>query len=459
MTSKISKMFYPLLFVEAYLLFTVWLLYFGPVEWPLENEQKFLTYIGLYHVFFIGGYVTFIIKEKTNLTKKIATSYLKIDKFLLRNIWLIIVLALIGSVIFNRNITHSLSYFPKDFFTKFFQGLVDPAGVRKYYASASYANNFVGNKYVTSILLFISVFKYSLLPILIFYWDFLSVKQKVVGAIVLFLPLMSGVSISLSSINFHYIFVMAVSFLVIVFSDVKKGISTLKKRKFFIFSFLFLFFFSFWQFYSVKSGVSPYQVAIQKEKPTSFNYLSKNGIKFKRDEFYAKSNVRKPFLYDLYEKLSVYLDQGYLGYSIALGEKFDSTYGVGHSVFLQRVFDKHFGFNFRSKTYQHKISNRWDEYVQWHSAYSYFANDVGFAGVFIVMFALGFFYAQVFTFAIVYQNIFAKLLLPLLGILFLYLPANNQIFSFLETMSSFWILSLLFWTCFKYKSLKISEKI
>ncbi|PNA72488.1 hypothetical protein C1Y19_20735 [Pseudomonas sp. MPR-LB3] len=136
--------------------------------------------------------------------------------------------------------------------------------------------------------------------------------------------------------------------------------------------------------------------------------------------------------------------QGYYGMSISLDEDFQSSYGIGHSVFLQKTFAQHLGIDVRDKTFPHKITEKWDEFVYWHSFYTYIANDVGFWGVAVIMLILGAYFSYVYLSAVLQDNFYAKMLLPLFGILFLYIPANNQIFGFLESMSSFWILTLLF---------------
>ncbi|GFM77341.1 hypothetical protein PSCICM_31600 [Pseudomonas cichorii] len=380
-------------------------------------------------------------------------------------------------------------------------------------------------------LLFFGVFKYVLLPGLVFFWDRLSTTRKLVGFLVVMLPLCTGIISSLSAINFYYLFVVSVCLFGVVISNKSAGFFVeLGRRKTFLFFLVFIFLFSFWQFYSVKSGVSPYKVFFEDEKPVSFSYLNETGSVFKSDldpaekakgadspvkdtapavpesvditvrpaktnvvalpatvdnkEATAKSNTaplpakamtpelpakietaalpqiakvadvpaqvavavvpEKSNLTDFYEKLTVYLVQGYQGVSIALGEKFDSSYGIGHSVFLQRVFAEHLGIDVRDRTFQRKITARWDENVYWHSFYSYMANDVGFFGVSIVMLILGWYFANVYLAVVNDDDFFAKMLLPLFAIMFLYIPANNQVFSFLETMISFWILTALY---------------
>ncbi|WP_201004015.1 hypothetical protein [Pseudomonas cichorii] len=525
---KTAKFYIPLLLVESYLLFTLWLFFFGPVLWPVENKKEFLFVISLYHAFFIAGYLLscrFSIKQPLKAVESNG------DNLFLRYYWVVILFAFIAMVILHRNTTLSRSYLPTGFFSELLKGLLAPAEVRSFYASSASREGFSGNPYVTGLLLFFGVFKYILLPGLVFFWDRLSTARKLVGFMVVMIPLCTGIIASLSAINFYYLFVVSVCLFGVVVSNKSAGFFVeLGRRKTFLFFLGFIFLFSFWQFYSVKSGVSPYKVLFEDQKPVSFSYLNETGSVFKSDlepaekpkvadapakdtapalpknvdiaVFPAKTNVvalpatvdhkgaaakshsaavpekasapelpvkantaalpeiakiadvpaqvevavvpEKSKLTDFYEKLTVYLVQGYQGVSISLGEKFDSSYGIGHSVFLQRVFAEHLGIDVRDKTFQRKITARWDENVYWHSFYSYIANDVSFFGVSIVMLVLGWYFANVYLSVVINDDFFAKMLLPLFAIMFLYIPANNQVFSFLETMISFWILTALY---------------
>lgn len=507
---KTAKFYIPLLLVESYLLFTLWLFFFGPVLWPVENKKEFLFVISLYHAFFIAGY---LLSCRFSLKKSLRVVEPDGGNLFLKYFWIILIFAFIATVILHRNTTLSSSYFSTDFFSELARGLLVPAEVRSFYASGVPRGRFEASPYVTALLLFFGVFKYILLPGLVFYWDRLSAVRKVVGFVVVMIPLCTGIITSLSAINFYYLFVVSVCLFGLVTSNRSDGFFVeLARRKTFLVFLGFIFLFSFWQFYSVKSGVSPYKVLFEDQKPMSFSYLNETGSVFKSDlapiekskdlespvkkappvlpgTSYvvvspAKSNIvalpaavsapelpekanavtlseiakaadvpaqveaavvpEKSNLTDFYEKLTVYMVQGYQGVSISLGEKFDSSYGIGHSVFLQRVFAEHLGIDVRDRTFQRKITARWDENVYWHSFYSYIANDVSFFGVSIVMLVLGWYFANVYLSVVINDDFFAKMLLPLFAIMFLYIPANNQVFSFLETMISFWILTALY---------------
>lgn len=431
----------PLIFSELYLIFTLLLLFFGPLIWPLQNLTEFILLIASYHLAFISGYIVYVkfIFESERRGDTTVIEY-NFNKFF----WGIVALAFCGMMISHRNLVHTPSYIPWSFFSDLKKGFLFPAEVRTYYASTEYSESFQGNKYISSLLLLLGVFKYSLYPSLIILWDKLPRIKKIIGFVVAMIPLMSGISISVSSFNFAYVFITIICLGLLFFKD---GLSfVLKKRKIFIAFLVILSLFSVWNFYIVRTKASLLSVATGVAVPVRVDYLQDNGVRLK-NKFNSGGFAA---LTDLGEKVTVYLVNGYVGMSISLGEKFESSYGVGHSVFLQRVADTHFGIKVYPRTFQHKITDRWDKDVYWHTAYSYLANDITFWGVTIVMFLLGSVLAMVFLSALMENCFVASLLLPLFGILILYLPANNQIFSFLETMSSFWLLILLFFVS-RYK--------
>ncbi|WP_397457062.1 hypothetical protein AB3472_07985 [Pseudomonas lurida] len=446
-----AKVYAPLLLVEAYLLFGLWLFFFGPIYWPLENEGEFLGFIFLYHAFFIAGYILqsqFFVKH-SRIESTVQRASVDSNIFI-RYFWFILLMAFAANVVVHRNTTLSNSYIPDNFFASLYRGLVIPWEARAFYASEASSIGFVKNPYITAITLFTGPFKYILLPGLVFYWHELSNVRRTAGMLVLTIPLLTGVIASLSVINFSYVFIISTCLGVLVISNKSSGIiSTLKQRKFFLAFLAFMFLFSFWQFYSVKSAHSPYQVVVENSKPQPFDYLKQKGIAFRSED----PGAERSNLVDFYEKLTSYMVQGYYGMSISLDEDFQSSYGIGHSVFLQKSFAQYLGLDVRDRTFPHKITEKWDEFVYWHSFYTYIANDVSFWGVALVMLILGAYFSYVYLSATLHDNFYAKMLLPLFGILFLYIPANNQVFGFLESMTSFWILTALF---FLSKTVRVS---
>jgi hypothetical protein len=183
----------------------------------------------------------------------------------------------------------------------------------------------------------------------------------------------------------------------------------------------------------------------------------RGGILFWNTEYYNVGgiglNYKNPLFSILPEgfimlliSLSAYLTQGYYGFSLCLREQWESTLGIGNSKALMNLFP---GFDgVYSKTYQYKIQKYgWDDDVQWHSMYSWFANDFSFIGVVIIMLIIGLLMAIVYKDCIKTENPFARILMCYLAILMFFIPCNNQIsqstymlFSFI-TVFSIWFIT------------------
>lgn len=123
-----------------------------------------------------------------------------------------------------------------------------------------------------------------------------------------------------------------------------------------------------------------------------------------------------------------YVSQGYYGFSRVMGHGLQSTWGVGTSVFLMEYTDSFSTDPIWHRTLQYRIRHEWDDTANWHTAYTWIANDVGVVGVIPVMVFLGWIVCRVFT-RVEHLSLVACVLLPmvLLGIAFL--PANTVVMS------------------------------
>lgn len=149
------------------------------------------------------------------------------------------------------------------------------------------------------------------------------------------------------------------------------------------------------------------------------------------------------FLYYSFVWLCYYICQGYYGFSLILNLDFMWTYGFGNSEFLQRQLLTISGRDISSLTFQSRIDHLWDKSVQWHSFYGQFANDVGFIGLAFLLFLIGFFFARVWKSVLYEKNFYALALIPILTIMFIFFPANNQVFGYIDTLSYFIFVTIL----------------
>ena len=141
--------------------------------------------------------------------------------------------------------------------------------------------------------------------------------------------------------------------------------------------------------------------------------------------------------------LNYYLVQGYYGFSLVMDVDWSWTYGFGNSEFMQRQFLLVSGIDVSEITYQAKVSHIWDKSAQWHSFYGQFANDFGLLGLPVFLFGLGFLLARAWCSVLYSNSFYGAALMPIFVIMFIFFPANNQVFAYIDTLSYFIVISLL----------------
>ena len=124
------------------------------------------------------------------------------------------------------------------------------------------------------------------------------------------------------------------------------------------------------------------------------NYYNIGGIGINKNSIFFK--VIPSGFHQLMVALAGYLTQGFYGMSLTLRVAWKPMFGLGSSMGLQNlligVFPK-----VSEQTYQKRIEiYGWDSYVQWHTMYSWIANDVSYIGVIFVMAILGILFAKVY---------------------------------------------------------------
>jgi hypothetical protein len=141
--------------------------------------------------------------------------------------------------------------------------------------------------------------------------------------------------------------------------------------------------------------------------------------------------------------LFTYLCQGYYGLSYALDLPFDSTYGMGSGRFISDNIEALTGNDVFSRTYVHRMNAIWSETENWHTAYTWFANDVSLWGVVPVMFVFGYVFHRVLSAALDGRSL-GIALLPLFALAIIFLPANNVVVSNPLTCMPFVVLTAIF---------------
>ncbi len=467
-------LYIPLILVELYLTCTVLLYQFGPLDWKTENQGLFWFFLIAYHLAFIGGYLFSV--KKIRLRKPEWTLSALSPKKYQAVMWGIIIISVICACIEYKNTTHASSYIPYELPKNFINGLINPAD--QYY-NKFVSEDYVSNKLVTLLSSLFSFIYVSLISLLVVEWKRINLPQKICFFGIILFKVAIYVSIGTNKGIFDTMFYFVGILLILGLLNLIHKTDRFIDKKTFIqvaaFA-LFLVVFSFCYFtVNISSRVkNPVDYAIsdteknpeatepESEAETEPTTDAETDAPIATDPPVAapdpeetpddapQAEEKPGFIKRMYYSVTNYLTQGYYGMSLSLDEEFTTTYGIGNSQFLRSNFKSIFGIDVKDRTYQHKITDQWHEDQKWHSFYSYIANDVSFYGVILVMLLLGIFFGLICKDVMLNDSLIGKLLLMLFVILFMYMPANNQVFTSMATFMAFFELSFL-WLLSKIK--------
>lgn len=428
----------PIIFIQIYLTFTVLLFVFGPWNFKLKNYPMLITLLIIYQGFMFIGYFVGINTIKLK-NKTFDIDYCKILK-------LVKPLIIIYILVMTLDITRSLglqSISIKGIIEKFMIGLNEPSTA--YYAKAQIneSNVYLG-KIGTIIISIFSIVSYGMIPIIINYYKTFTMKWKLISLFAILLQVVKYVGTGTNKGIFD-IFIFFMVYLLI--NNMQNRIGNIKNKKIkklktnnkkmylIIFICLIILLSTFTKFIGSRSfGANLSQnttiggiVTLKEDEQNIVNHMP-NGLK-------------KPTIL-----LSSYLCQGYygLGLSLDIDEK-DYMMGVGNSLFLVDQLD------LNEYTLQKKVEDKfgWDSRVQWFSMYSWIANDLGFLGVALFMFLFGMFTAITYKDSILNNDILSKILFNFCIIQVLFIPANSQMTSNINSTLSFTFFFLI-WVLYKF---------
>jgi hypothetical protein len=418
------KKYLPLVLVETYLVFTLLLYVVGPVQFKGHNTGLFVMVIFIYHGAFILGYYLAIKTYKFN--------QIKIDKkFSSKLFYTALVFAVLSVLATYQNLMLSQSIIPYNIFEDVARGLREPGLVyleRMTDGATAIAGGSSGSRLFNILSIFFAFCKLFFIFLFLYFWNDLSYFKKVIVLMYAFLFISCGLASGTNSVIFIFFIFTSLSLLVLSF--VRSTRKFLKMLPFIGVAFLIpIGFFGFLMSrrgggFDYFSGSSPLgDITISAATPYLTSFFD--------------------FYYYAFVWLNYYLVQGYYGFSLILNLDQNWTFGFGNSDFLQRQLLVLTGTDISNLTFQAQISNYWGP-AQWHSFYGQFANDFGFAGLSVLMFILGYFLSRVWS-SIIYNNSFYGMsLLPIFALMFIFFPANNQVFGYIDTLSYFLFMSL-FW--------------
>lgn len=427
------KKYYPLIAVECYLLITLLILYFGPVDFNLHNNLLFITLMFLYHWFFIFGYWTSIKTEKKYNVKRE-------NMFSPRLYYISLTLGFIGVIGTYKNLMLSSSFIPYDFFDNLSRGLLEPGLVYTERMNNMNVGVSSASRWFNIISLFFAFFKLLFIFQNVYYWEMLGKLKKLIAIVYSFFFISSGISSGTNSVVFIFFMFLTSSILVTMY---------VKKYKYIRRILLIL-------GLSLLIPIASFGF-IMSQRGGGFDYFATTSplgdVRVTSQSIDIENASIFDFYYYAFVWLDYYLVQGYYGFSLILNTDHNWTFGFGNSAFLQRQLNLLTGIDINPLTYQHRISQYWDESAQWHSFYGQFANDFGIIGLVVLMFFLGYIFAKTWA-SIIYKNSFyGAALIPIYALMFIFFPANNQVFAYIDTLSYFVFINIFLF--FEGKKIKL----
>lgn len=375
---------------------------YGPIKYPKFNIMNVVV---LFIIYIFSTKIGSFFGQMINIKKNHTLHFYKYSTWkLLITIGLIIGIILSILTVLTRSSFTSFN----QIFNNLLLGLSDP--------SQGYLKN-LSSEYeggaITQLATVFSPLVHMSFVLALFFWEKLKAAQK--WLTVLYIIVEAGQYI-IKGTNFG-LFKVAIILVTVLLVNKNVRLATYRRKKSFVVRFapLIIAFVIFYFFFSISSRMS-YQAI----PTTIFN------LPIDQNNFFIKnlpSGLSIPLLLGI-----SYLSQGFYGFQLATTYDFTTTYGFGSGRFLLSFPERLFGLDLWDRTFQNKMDAVWDSRINWHTAFTWIANDISFFGVIVYLLIIGFLFILVFNDVKKNQNPLAVVLLPLYVIMFVFIPLNNVVF-------------------------------
>lgn len=155
------------------------------------------------------------------------------------------------------------------------------------------------------------------------------------------------------------------------------------------------------------------------------NYEQFNLGESKVDESSIVFQIVPPPLHDTYMYMVYYLAQGYYHTSLSFDLDYKPTYFLGNNPAITELA-KIIGIDVSKDTYVQRLAQKGvDPEIQWHSAYLWFASDVTFFGVPLLIYLLSSILGFSWAFSTNKNDLLSKIIFIICGNMIFFLFANN----------------------------------
>lgn len=409
-----SRRFLPLLIVQGYLAFTVFIFAFGPWPWDVRNPITLYTYLFLVQVALLVGYLS----KAVNPPIPIYSGHSSRKKWL----HISVALSLIAIAPFYYIQLGRLEVSLGGMIAQIVAGATDPGQA---YRDTLDSSGSVSHFYLLWAYVLISPILWLCVPLAVSSWETLSFKMK--SAIVFIVGANVATWIAMGTVQG-----IADNAVIIALSIMVSGKKVRLKRKSLVrFVAITAFLATVVFYFSYAQNSRSHGQMITATDPQAGITLDTNNFILLALPPSAQSAVGRG---------CSYLTQGYYGLSLALSVPFQWTYGVGHSLFWSAFLQHFTGVDVTNLTYPARIDEQfgWSMQVRWDSVYPWLASDLTFPGTLVLMLFIGRLLASTWIDAQVGENPYAPSLFILVMLIILYFPANDKMLTNGFSVGAFW---------------------
>lgn len=402
----------PIKIAMIYLISTVLIYFFGPIRWRIDNKLILAFTLSIYYFSFYIGYIS----QKKRFKKKVDLNNL--EKILMNETeyynWI--------SYIFKFSIFYSLLKII--IYTNTYYGGFNFDSILSF--GSNYFNRLhntgIGT-WKTQLIAYTNLISLFWFPIGSVYFKKMSVLDKVLYFSTTIFTILYWLNQgTLKGLGDIVIMLLPISILVLARRKFLKGKIKKKSRRLLVIISATMILFM------IVFGMIQQQRMEHMNK--SYSLINQTNIKFIEEE------KEMPFPY-ITNYFSFYVSHGYTGMALAMELDPQFTYGLGSSRTVLQNTESLLGVDINSKTYTQRIENYfgWPNGMYWPTAFTWFASDISFFGIPIMMFIVGKIFAHLWVNFIYERSIISLVAICQIFIFVIYLPANNQLF---QTQENFY---------------------
>lgn len=424
-------------YLLIYLCFTVFLCFFGPIHFNIRNTWILLAYLAVYHLALWLGYKIACKKDAERYPMLEDTNFSDRDRTIIERIIVVGFLVAVALLVYTCG-----TISPSGIMSKVIEGINSPASR---YDSAFVESTERGSGVVSFVITLGMPITIMALILSVYFFSELTRGYKLLTMILYithaFYCLTQGAN--------EGIFDIAIYLGVALFlraqrqSVYRQRMHMKKKKKIVLILVICIALYVVLNFFTTN-------IIGRTQANFAFGTLGEN--------YYDKNAAINKYipedLYITFVYLTAYLCEGYYGMSLATTLEWVPNWGMGFSSFIRNNLSDILGIDLFKNSYQVRIESyyEWGSLRNFHTAYTFWANDVSYFGVIFVMFALGYIFGKCYRSSILRQSKSAIVMMPLLVTMIFYLPANNKVF--VQPASMMLMVYLLIYEFLKYAAKK-----